>query len=172
MKLILLFFLSLTISHTKRVHARANKFITSSTSNEIYPLEYIGTPSRIKFCSNLLWKNLSIIFLARSVLQNGGAFLLEFSPCLEFRLKTDASLSRKSQLHARNRNDSRSRDEIVSSLFRSGGRFTWIILVPLVNEYPSPRNKGQQLASSVPLENDILLCSCYTELLVVRESGQ
>lgn len=110
--------------------------------------------------------------LARSVLQNGGAFLLEFSPCLEFRLKTDASLSRKSQLHARNRNDSRSRDEIVSSLFRSGGRFTWIILVPLVNEYPSPRNKGQQLASSVPLENDILLCSCYTELLVVRESGQ
>lgn len=36
MKLILLFFLSLTISHTKRVHARANKFITSSTSNEIY----------------------------------------------------------------------------------------------------------------------------------------
>lgn len=116
--------------------------------------------------------NLSLLARSIFVPQNGGAFLLEFSPCLEFRLKTDASLSRKSQLHARNRNDSRSRDEIVSSLFRSGGRFTWIILVPLVNEYPSPRNKGQQLASSVPLENDILLSSCYTELLVVRESGQ
>ena len=64
--------------------------------------------------------------LARSifVLQNGGAFLLEFPPWLEFRLENGRARPSPGNpsLHARNRNDSRSRDEIVSSLFRGAGR--------------------------------------------------
>ena len=56
---------------------------------------------------------------------------------------------------------------------RGGGRFTWIILVPLVNEYPSPRNKGQatQVSSSL-LESDIVLLSSRRSLHPTsRESG-
>ena len=49
---------------------------------------------------------------------------MEFPPWLEFRLENGRARPSPGNpsLHARNRNDSRSRDEIVSSLFRGAGR--------------------------------------------------
>lgn len=174
---ILVFFLSLTISHTYTNEQIFTNFITSPTSNQIYIPSRIWNSLPTWFSKNLFLNNLSLLARSIFVLQNGGAFLLEFPPWLEFRLENGRARPSPGNpsLHARNRNDSRSRDEIVSSLFRGAGRgrFTWIILVPLVNEYPSPRNKGQATqASSSLLESDIVLLSSRRSLHPTsRESG-
>lgn len=118
---ILVFFLSLTISHTYinkfsqiLLHQHRTKYISHLESNSL--------PTW--FSKNLFLNNLSPLARSIFVLQNGGAFLLEFPPWLEFRLENGRARPSPGNpsLHARNRNDSRSRDEIVSSLFRGAGR--------------------------------------------------
>lgn len=114
----------LIISHTYTNEQIFTNFITSPTSNQIYIPSRIWNSLPTWFSKNLFLNNLSLLARSIFVLQNGGAFLLEFPPWLEFRLENGRARPSPGNpsLHARNRNDSRSRDEIVSSLFRGAGR--------------------------------------------------
>lgn len=172
---ILVFFLSLTISHTYinkfsqiLLHQHRTKYISHLESEILFQLDFrkiyfstIFPFSREAFSFskmvehsswnshrgwNFVWKT------------DARAPLPEIPACMHGIATTQDLATRLFR---------------VCFAVRGGGRFTWIILVPLVNEYPSPRNKGQATqASSSLLESDIVLLSSRRSLHPTsRESG-